>query len=149
MTIQDIINDITLNKARYGIKLDEPAIELQIKELENALKIRLPNDIKEFYKFSDGFESNEDIFRIIKLDEIIQYADELPQNHFYLAEYMIYSDMWVVKLNQDNSAYEILEYSFKTVLTKSFTEFLERFLKGGVFDKGGLYDWKDEIDKAG
>lgn len=147
MTTQDIINDITQNKIQYGITLNEPATELQIKEFENILKIHLPDDIKEFYKFSDGFESIEDLFRIIRLDEIKGYRNELPKNHFYLAEYMIYSDMWVVKLNDDDT-YEILEYSFKTVLTNSFTEFLERFLKGGVFDKGGLYDWKDGIDKA-
>jgi hypothetical protein len=33
------------------------------------------------------------------------------------------------------------------ILTNSFTEFLRRFLRGGVFETGGLYDWRDEIIK--
>ncbi len=69
-------------------------------------------------------------------------------NQFYIAEYLIYCDMWTmeIELNQP-SRYKIMggtDGSAPTVLTHSFTEFLTRFLIGGVFDDGGLYKWREE-----
>jgi hypothetical protein len=31
-------------------------------------------------------------------------------------------------------------------LTKSFAEFLNRFLAKGIIGEGGLYTWQDEVD---
>ncbi|MHB8207209.1 SMI1/KNR4 family protein [Mucilaginibacter sp.] len=43
---------------------------MQIENFEKELNLILPDEIKQFYKFSNGFESAEDIFRIIDFEEI-------------------------------------------------------------------------------
>jgi hypothetical protein len=147
MTIKDIIEKIDQDKDKLNITLYPPAYISEIEELEEKLKINLPDEIKTFYRFTNGFLSGEDLFRIIPIDEVLKYANELNENEFYIAEYMIYSDTWVVSLNPPDNSYQIMEHSFKTVLTNSFAEFLQHFFTGGVFGKGGLYEWKDQIDK--
>ena len=58
---------------------------------------------------------------------------------------MIYCDMWGLR-KISSTEYEIFNGSYpKLALTFSMQEFLERFLRGNVFDPGGLYDWHDEI----
>ncbi|HWD89538.1 MAG TPA: SMI1/KNR4 family protein [Mucilaginibacter sp.] len=145
MTIKEIIELIRRDKAQHGITLYEPASESELLEFEKKLHITLPQDIKDFYRFANGFESAEDIFRIIPLKEILSRIDRHHQNYFYIAEYMVYCDMWGVTIDPKNDTYKISEYSFKTALTNSFAEFLQCFLKGGVFGQDGLYDWKDKI----
>jgi len=62
---------------------------------------------------------------------------------------MIYSDEWYLEINPENpDDYSILKLdhdSTKICLTNSLGEFIARFLKGGVFEIGGLYAWADEI----
>jgi hypothetical protein len=144
MNIQDIINTISENKAQLGITLYTPAYISDIEEFERELNIILPEDIKSFYRFCNGFESAEDMFRIIPLKEILEWKAEYQPNQFYIAEYMIYCDMWVIDINKSHNEYTVEAYR-DIVLTNSFTEFLHRFLKGGVFAKDGLYEWKDQI----
>jgi hypothetical protein len=146
-TIEQIVEYIGQNKSQLQISLNAPAYISDIEDFESNSGIILPADIKKFYMLCNGFRCTEDLFNIIPLDEILSYKYELKVNEFYIAEYMIYSDAWVVNVNSDLNTYEIFENSFKTVLTNSFTEFLERFLTGGVFGKGGLYEWKNEIGK--
>ena len=145
MTIGEIISLIELNKAEYGITLYPPASPSALIEFENRLKIKLPDDIAEFYRFANGFESGEDMFRIIPLDEILRNADRYDDNAFYIAEYMTYCDMWEIVIDPVNSRYKIQDSSSKTVLTNSFSDFLGHFLQGGVFEDNGLYDWKTQI----
>ena len=145
MTIGEIISLIELNKAEYGITLYPPASPSALIEFENRLKIKLPDDIAEFYRFANGFESGEDMFRIIPLDEILRNADRYDDNAFYIAEYMTYRDMWEIVIDPVNSRYKIQDSSSKTVLTNSFSDFLGHFLQGGVFEDNGLYDWKTQI----
>jgi len=148
MTIQEIISLIQHNKADYGITLYPPASESQLIEFEKRLNIKLPVDIAEFYRFANGFESEEDMFRIIPLDEILRNADRYDDNAFYIAEYMTYCDMWEIVIDPVNSRYsryKIQDSSSKTVLTNSFSDFLGHFLQGGVFEDNGLYDWKTQI----
>lgn len=56
---------------------------------------------------------------------------------------MTYSDMWGVRIKSANK-YEIFPAdSPSVILSCSLYEFLGRFLKGNVFDRGGLYDWHE------
>ncbi|WP_183577145.1 SMI1/KNR4 family protein [Mucilaginibacter sp. X5P1] len=143
-TIQDIIEIIKENKTQLGITLYEPAYYSEIEDFERELNIKLPDDIKEFYRFCNGFETNQYIFRIIPLKEIIQYADELSKGEFYIAEYLIYSDHWKVMIMSDDNRYKIIEGSSANIITDSFAEFLDRFLKSGL---DGLCNWNEQIDK--
>jgi cell wall assembly regulator SMI1 len=148
MDINDIILTLQQKHKDYGITLYPAASLGQIAYFEHTYKIILPDDIKTFYRFCDGFESAEDLFRIIPLDEI---GSRMETDFFYIAEYLIYCDMWGLKINpSDRNDYIIFVGTDKCrelKLTNSFTEFLERFLSGGVFEKGGLYDWHEEIWK--
>ena len=120
------------------------ASEQLIQQFEREMNFTLPADFKTFYAFCNGFESAEDMFRIIPLEEMLEYKDELPPKQFYLADYMIYSGTWEVEIGisvTDN--YQIFDRG--VVLTNSLAVFINRFLQGGVFEKQGLYSWEEEV----
>ena len=152
MLIEEVINHLQVNLTQTDITLYNGAADDLITTFEQTSKVRLPNDIKCFYKFANGFESDEDIFRIVPLEEILEYR----KNHAHgiiIAEYMTYCDMWYLEVNLFNHNDYCIFYvgadHKKLKLTDSFAEFLNRFLKGGVFETGGLYDWTDELRLKG
>jgi len=104
--------------------------------------------MKALYRFCNGFESAEDLFRIIPLDEIADPLYEYEPNRFYFAEYMIYCDVWEIEINPSNPNEYWISNPGKAVrlLTQSLAEFLGRFLAKGVFGDGGLYTWHEEFD---
>jgi len=56
--------------------------------------------------------------------------------------------MWALEVDPINGSYQIFNNNFhgeKIILTNSFAEFIERFLKGGVFEPSGLYYWGEEM----
>jgi len=71
VTIEDCIQRIKTDKHELGITLFEPASPTEIADFENIMNIKFPADFVEFYSFANGFESDEDMFRIIPLEEII------------------------------------------------------------------------------
>ena len=149
MTIQTAIEQLQNYQGPDNLTLHPAADEARLQAVERIYNITLPDDFKEFYRFSDGFETDEDIFNMIPLIAIIQYKDKKNSARFYIAEYMIYSDMWQLEINPDNSNdYKIfIEANYnKIVLTTSLAEFIDRFLKGGVFGPGGLYEWQQEVE---
>ena len=137
------------------ITLYPEATQQLIDEFQLQTGILLPDELKYFYRECNGFQSAEDLFRIIPLDEALETRSldiaeyQLQSNQFYLAEYLIYCDMWTIEIDSNYpNTYKILggtDGSVPTVLTCSFAEFLTRFLKGGVFDDGGLYKLREEI----
>ncbi|HEY0612630.1 MAG TPA: SMI1/KNR4 family protein [Chitinophaga sp.] len=152
LTITDIISKLQEEKAALGITLYDKASEEEIKSFERGTGIELTADFKTFYRFCNGFESGEDMFRMLPLDEIQEDLRKdrndgylVWQKDFHFAEYMLYCDMWTVSINnaQQNN-YTIYNHGERVLmLTTDLAEFLEIFLKGGVFD--GLYNWMDEI----
>lgn len=92
------------DKLSLGIKLYDRASATDIALFESTMGIRLPADIRYFYQSFNGFESNEDMFRIIPLDEIMENNGQdinlKGEKDFHIAEYMIYSDMWTVAINE-------------------------------------------------
>jgi len=147
-TITDVIERIQNQRVQLGITLYDKASPNDITTFEKIRQLKLPEDFKTFYNFCNGFESEEDLFRIIPLHEIIEsgsssYLD--GENDFHFAEYMIYCDMWSISINDKNNSYSIYNKTGKVaVLTNSLAEFLNIFLDGGVFD--GLYKWQEEIE---
>ncbi|OQP52900.1 SMI1/KNR4 family protein [Niastella populi] len=151
MAIKDIINRIKTDKAKLGITLNAPASFSDIVKFEEILHITLPDDIKTFYSFSNGFESDEDMFRIIPLEEIVDNMKERDtytesNGDFHIAEYMIYCDMWTLHVDSnDSNQYNIYNKTVNTiVLTNSFSEFLTVFMNYGVFE--GLYTWRENLE---
>lgn len=149
LNILDIITYIQNNKLILRITPYKKASTEEISEFEEVMDIKLPDDFKTFYSFYNGFESHEDMFRIIPLNEIIKRSDDKSylsnQKDFHFAEYMIYCDVWTLNINStNNNIYSIYNIAGDIVtLTNSFSEFLSRFLVGGVFS--GLYNWREEI----
>lgn len=145
MTIQSLIQSITNKHKDSGIEVNAPATLADISTFERQIGFALPADFVEFYTTCDGFGCNEDIFNVIPLLEIRHYPQDYGTNWFYFSEYMIYSDMWGLRLT-DTKKYEIFNGSYPAIsMTSSVKEFLDRFLKGNVFEPGGLYDWQEEL----
>ena len=83
---------------------------------------------------------------MIPITEIIGKWQDYGENWFYFSEYMIYSDMWGLRISK-NGKYEIFNGSYpEKTMTSSLDEFLRRFLKGNVFERGGLYEWQKELE---
>jgi len=144
MAIKEIV-EATINKhERSGIEINPPAKPIDIENFEKTIGFELSLDFKEFYFICDGFSCEEDIFNMIPLNDIINNGD-YGKNWFYFSEYMIYSDTWGLRFMEDNK-YEIFNGNTpEIVMTSSLEEFLQRFLEGNVFDKGGLFDWEKEL----
>ena len=143
-----MIADLSTNLSSYDIALYPPATKEDLLNFERKLRSPIPEDFKAFYLFCNGFESAEDLFRIIPLSEIADDLSKYKPNCFAFAEYMIYSDMWEIKINPSKSdEYRISNHGlvFRD-LTDSFGEFLNRFLTKGVFEEGGFYTWHDQVD---
>ena len=145
MKINQIIDLIKQKHHVNGIDINPPATLLDITEFERQMGFLLPTDFKEFYLICNGFSCNEDIFDMIPLEDIRRHQENFGNNWFYFSEYMIYADMWGLRLIRQGK-YEIFNGSFPDKsMTSSLTEFLQRFLLGNVFETGGLYEWQEEL----
>jgi SMI1 / KNR4 family (SUKH-1) len=140
-----IIESIVKKHKETGIEVNAPATLNDISAFERQIGFSLPTDFVEFYCTCNGFACNEDLFNIIPLTDVRHYPQDYGTNWFYFSEYMIYSDMWGLRLTVSGK-YEIFNGSYPTTaMTSSLEEFLNRFLKGNVFETGGLYDWHEEL----
>ncbi|GGF01697.1 hypothetical protein GCM10011518_08930 [Flavobacterium limi] len=145
-TLIEVLNFIKDHSLELGIQLNKPATDTDIENLKN-IKIELSEDFKVLYKFCNGFETNEDIFRLIPLDEIIENGKDnylISDHSFHFTEYLIYCDMWSVDINPKNiEEYKLYNKADEVVvLTNSITEFLCVFINKGLYD--GLYEWGEE-----
>jgi SMI1 / KNR4 family (SUKH-1) len=148
MDINFIIEKLTTTLPASDITLFPPATLRELTEFEDRLKCPLPDDIKTLYLFCNGFESAEDLFRIVPLGEITVRLAKYKPNSLDFSEYMTYCDMWTIEINpSDPNDYRISNRGDRyRLLTNSLAEFLDRFLAGGVFEKGGLLSWHNEVD---
>src|ERR1700729_3532622 len=99
MDINDIIEKLTTTLPASDITLFPAATLRELTEFEERLKCPLPDDIKTLYLFCNGFESAEDVFRIVPLDEITGRLADYNPNSFDFAEYISYCDMWRIEIN--------------------------------------------------
>lgn len=149
MEIKNIIEAIIEKHKDEGIYVYAPATPNDISFFEQEIGFALPKDFIDFYTTCNGFECTEDIFIMTTLKEITDPAGHYGNNWFYFSEYMTYSDMWGLRLTKEGK-YEIFNGSYSNIaMTTSLEEFLQRFLKGDVFETGGLYDWQEELKIQG
>ena len=145
MSIRELINQIAL---KHEGKVDiHPPAKLQDFELfRKTTGINLPLDFLEFYSTCNGFSCVEDTFQMKPIAEMIDYPEKFGPDWVHFADYLINSDMWTLRTHK-NETYEILNWGLKgeIILTGNLSEFLERYLEGDVFDKGGLYDWQEAV----
>lgn len=143
MSINQAIELLKNYSGPLGLTLHDGASEKLITRAEAAYDITLPEDFKTFYRFTNGFETVEDMFNMIPLEEIIE--NKRRDMEFSIAEYMIYCDMWDLEVSAENADDYTITHG-NIILTKSLGEYIVRFLRGGVFESGGLYAWHDEIN---
>ncbi len=151
ISILDIISRIEKDQKELGITLYPKASENEILYFERKIGRKLPYDVRLFYSFANGFESDENMFRIIPLEEIIEHCrgvEILDDNDFQFAEYLVFCDYWILAIDtKDSGKYGIYNNTDVIVkLTDSFSEFLNAFLEGGVFEVGGIYDLHEKND---
>lgn len=145
MIIQEVLIKIIQKNKDSGIDVYPPATFKNITNFEKKIGFSLPNDFKEFYLTCNGFSCNEDIFNMVPLSDMANYPQDYGLNWFYFSEYMIYSDVWGVRLTGAEE-YEIFNSSYPTTsLTTSLYEFLERISIGHVFETSGLYEWHQDL----
>ena len=145
MEINEIISYLKHGSVERNIHLSPGAIDTLICKVEQCYGIVFPEDIKLFYKFTNGFETDEHLFNIISLDSMIQEKEEYGAKSPYIAEYLIYSDMWGLDVNSVDGSYTIFndnQHDENVVLTNSLAEFLECFLKNGLL---GLIKWGERM----
>lgn len=135
-----------------GVKLNPPATTEYIGELEIAVGHILPAEIRSFYAYCNGFDTEDWIFNVLSIEQILYYKSELEISEFYFAEYMIYSDDWRIKI-ENSDAYFITNGNHKEnqqlVLTNSIFEFFEVYLNSdGVLSENGLYKWFEEKNSS-
>lgn len=143
-SVLDFIND---NSTLLGIQLNSGANDTEIDRFEQN-KFVLPDDFKLLYKFTNGFETGQDIFRLIPLDEIIDNKKDdylISDYSFHFTEYLIYCDMWTADIDvTSKNSYRIYNKADEIVfLTNSIAEFLVTFINRGIYD--GLYQWREDI----
>ncbi|TDQ09452.1 SMI1/KNR4 family protein [Pedobacter metabolipauper] len=147
LTIENIIKIIQADHEKLGIILNSGASVAEIADFEQAMEIKLPKDMRTFYEFTNGFYSDDNIFNIIPLYEMIENgkSDVLPPNDFDFAEYSIYCDMWTISV-KDEYTYTIYNTAqTEMTLTDSLSEFLDVFLNEGLIH--GIYNWTETIEK--
>jgi len=149
-SLLEVLNYIKDYSSQIGIQLNSPATDIEISAFENQ-KIELPEDFKLLYKLSNGFETDQDLFRLIPLNEIIENGLDksylVSDSSFHFTEYMIYSDMWSVDISKENvNDYRIYNKADTVIyLTNSLAEFLCVFINKGIYD--GLYEWREMKQK--
>jgi hypothetical protein len=159
MNIDAVIQKIHEKQHEFKIQLNPPVNASTIAEFESAFELILPNELQAFYKFANGFDTYDFMFRIIPLEdaieELVKYNHGVKSSEFPFAEYMIYSDTWTVRLKRGNpDAYEIINRNHGTesavILTDSIVEFVVRYINGGgIFGDDGLYEWFEERKALG
>lgn len=85
------------------IKLNPSATTEDICKLESAVGHVLPEEIKSFYSYCNGFDTEDWIFNVLSIEQILYYKFELELSEFYFAEYMIYTDDWRIKIENSDT----------------------------------------------
>lgn len=123
-----IIERILREQVTQGIELKVAGIN-DIENFESVTGLKLPDEMRTFYSLYSELEGAPDIFRIIPLAEIIE-KELFSINKFEFAEYLIYCDTWSVEINGNDCNDYVIN---STPPTKSFADFLERYLDDGVY----------------
>ncbi len=143
--MKELIEKIRQKNQHEGVNINSPATEQEIAKSESVLGFNLPVDFKIFYSICDGFDCEDDIFNFLRISDITHDQSDYGADWFNIAEYMIYSDIWAVRIISTDS-YEIFNGSYpQAILTTSLSEFLEHFASGHVFESNGLYQWQEEL----
>jgi len=146
--VEALVSKIKSCQTDFGITLYDAAPGIEVNRFEAVKGIRLPQEIREFYGFCNGFVAERDWFRIIPLNEILEQRPSYHQagrNDFHIAEFLCYCDMWTLAISEyDSEIYTIYRKADggQLDLTNSIVSFIDKYLLEGV---DSLYRWEEDV----
>jgi hypothetical protein len=131
----------TLDQAGLKFKfVQKPGIDAErLLKIENALKVKLPQELRDFYQLTNGIEGEDFIFNIIPFDEV-DVLNDGNGKYLIFAEYLIYSDTFGVELDESNpNKYRIFNWTGdanslqRKYKTDSVVAFIKQYCEKGTF----------------
>lgn len=74
MPLPDILSQLSFPHPDREVTFHPPATRPQIRDFEAILKTPLLADLQEFYLFCNGFDTLDFLFRVLPLENIVQYG---------------------------------------------------------------------------
>ncbi len=150
MKIEDVIEKFRNNGTEQKYRFGSSASDNLVKEAEEIFGGKLTEDINYFYKNINGIESNDDYcFRIVPLNEVIDFYLDNENHGFVFAEYLIYCDLWELEISGTENKIisyvpdkENKEILYRVTWSENFTEFLNLYFERGL---EGLIDRASEL----
>jgi hypothetical protein len=141
MDIHSYLETLATIDTKFNFEKKEGLGLRKIIEIENRLKIKLPNDLINFYSYSNGLDGNDWIFNIIPLYEVEKLKDAEGE-YLTFAEYMIYSETCGLQIDPlERNRYRFFTHKndkdkniFKRkYLCNSFSDFIKLYCDQGTF----------------
>ncbi len=113
--------------------------EQEIISFERTHNVKLPNELREYFKIVNGIFNGEWISSLYPLNEITHiskhssfdnddYKTEEYKNIFIIGDIMVNSHQWAITLNNDQLNETIIEMDTETKIADSISDFLEKFI---------------------
>ncbi len=140
----DLIKRYFTNNSGNENQFNVSATEDEISILENRLGIQLPNDYREFLKFTNGFEGkvNEFVVNFDPIDKIIQSTQDTCSRFFPWTIYIGTNgnlEMFVIDKRQKPYQFGLLPYIADDndfiPLGDTFEKFIQRLYDNTAFEK--------------
>ncbi|MES1213430.1 MAG: SMI1/KNR4 family protein [Singulisphaera sp.] len=151
--IAELIETLRNRWTQQGLTLRPGLTVQQIGSFENRYKIKLPEDLRQFYLAVDGMEegqADDDFFSFLRLQAVKTIPEELarfsgipdyteitstlaePERWFVIVEYMIFSAAYAISLSaraEENAVLCILDGKQHRVVAPSFVGFVREYLE--------------------
>ena len=120
----------------YDIAPRPGASEEDIRQFQERYRVRLPEDLEEYFRTVDGmdeYEYDEDQFRFWPIAEVQPVAEHSPEDYgtaydgyFLFADYSIWCFGYAVRLSSKSVDVAIVNGDAPRQIASSFTDFLQR-----------------------
>ncbi|MDR6564241.1 MULTISPECIES: SMI1/KNR4 family protein [unclassified Arcicella] len=141
MNISDLLNTIN-STAKFKVDKKKGISIKELHEIEKTLGIKLPDDLVEFYTFSNGLEGDDLIFNIIPINEVEKDNDNVGE-YLFFAEYLIYSETCGLEIDlYDKNKYKFFYLTYeqedynkpqRNYIGDSIIDFITLYSKEGTF----------------
>ena len=121
---------------RYNIKLRRGASKAELREFEGKYKVRLPDDLKDYFATVDGSGLDENVIEFLPLAEVVplsQAWSRKPEanSYFVFADYSLSCHVYAIRLTDDlplgNPVFIVYDENPQQI-AGSFSEFVRGYL---------------------
>ncbi len=136
MTVAYFLDTIHSDDIKYPTWTKPGMSRTDISAIEQQLSVKLPDDLVDFYSFTNGVEGDDWIFNIIPLNEVEKLVDETG-DYLVFAEYMIYSETCGLEIeNTDRNKYKFFTW---TKDVNDLKVFKRKYIADSIIDFIKLY----------